>query len=339
MKIGIVVRVLGTQGGTERVAHGFSGWLSRGGHTVTVICHQVDDQPPGVAADVVPTRARGRLGRLLAQQVLVRRGRALDLDRLCSFIRVPGADLWRAGGGCHAVWRQGRRWSAADALEEQLDRRAALGSGVVVANSRMAAEELVKHYGLAAARIRVVHNGVDLDRFKPAQSRDQSRVVFLGSGFSRKGLETAIQVVERLPGLRLEVIGGDPRAGRWSRRAERGPAAERIHFHGRCADPERLLAGAGAMILPTRYDPFSTAVLEALAVGVPAVTSGRHGASEVLPAAWLRVEDPTDVGGFAVALERALQDRTLAVRSRLAAEAHPAEASFAALLSILQEPV
>ena len=83
-------------------------------------------------------------------------------------------------------------------------------------------------------------------------------------------------------------------------------------------------------MLPTRYDPSANATLEALACGVPVVTSARDGASEILPdPAWC-VSDPRDAAGFADALARILLQRGAREAARSAAARWPAEEAFAA---------
>jgi glycosyltransferase involved in cell wall biosynthesis len=91
--------------------------------------------------------------------------------------------------------------------------------------------------------------------------------------------------------------------------------------------------------LPTRYDPAANSTMEALASGVPPVTSGRDGNAEVVPDPALVVADPLDVAGFAAALERAWSTPSLRERCRHAAEAWPVSRNGKALESIYRELV
>ena len=91
------------------------------------------------------------------------------------------------------------------------------------------------------------------------------------------------------------------------------------------------------MILPTRYDPFANASLEAMACGVPVITSRANGAAEVLPEPWMSVADPSDVDGFAAALERTLQTKELGARCRAVAETLPAEGAFQKMEGCMRE--
>ena len=98
----------------------------------------------------------------------------------------------------------------------------------------------------------------------------------------------------------------------------------RLVVHGPEPQPEVWLPGADATLLPTLYDAAANTTLEALAAGVPAVTSGRDGNSEVVPDPGLVVDDPGDVAGFARALRWAWEEgQELSRRCRLASEDWP----------------
>lgn len=336
MRLALIVRTLGTHGGTERFVHGLCAWLRDAGHAVDVWCARVEIPVPGVQVRPLPIRARGRAWKLWAFHRAALAVPREPYDRVISFIRGGAADIYRAGGGCHAAFRaRTGRGSLADRLEEHIDRAVVRDSGLVVVNSRMAGEELARHYGLSDARTRLIYNGVDLERFSPGTGGEA--VGFLGTGYRRKNLETALRAVALLDGVRLVVMGRDPSPGRYVRLAERLGIAERVDFRGAVSAPEDVLPGLGALVLPTRYDPFANACLEAMACGVPVVTSRANGAAEVLPEPWLAVEDATDHEGVAAALERALQDRGLPARCRAAAEQLPAAGTYRKLNAVIEE--
>jgi UDP-glucose:(heptosyl)LPS alpha-1,3-glucosyltransferase len=112
-------------------------------------------------------------------------------------------------------------------------------------------------------------------------------VAFLsvGSGYARKGVATTIRALARLPRTaRLVVVGKDKAPARYRRLAQRAGVADRVVFAGPRMDPRPFLGAADAFVLPTLYDPLSNAVLEALACGLPVVTSTRCGAGELVVA-------------------------------------------------------
>ncbi|MFT5683141.1 MAG: UDP-glucose:(heptosyl)LPS alpha-1,3-glucosyltransferase [Myxococcota bacterium] len=342
MKLALIVRTLGRDGGTERFVHGLASYLLTAGHTVDVWCAAVAQPIEGVTVRPLRLLGRGRTLKMLSLSRSAATVPAGDYDLVCGFIRGGSPGLYRAGGGCHAAWlaASGRR-RLADRIEERLDRATVEAAEITIVNSKMAGGDLTEHYGLSSDRIRLIYNGVDLERFVPIPDArhpsGQRAVAFFGSGFTRKGLPVAIRAVAKLNGVRLTVIGGDSRPGRFKALAAELGIADRVDFLGRQPAPESLLPGHDAMILPTRYDPFANATLEALACGVPAITSGSNGAAEVLPEPWMRVADPGDVDGFAAALERTLQTEGLGAQCRAVAETLPAEGAFQQLEGCIRE--
>lgn len=99
-------------------------------------------------------------------------------------------------------------------------------------------------------------------------------ILFVGSGFERKGLRFAIDAVRSLgPNFRLLV------AGRGRAQLASGSSVQRL---GPVHDLPTLYAAADIFLLPTLYDPFSNACLEALAVGLPVITTRANGFSEII---------------------------------------------------------
>jgi UDP-glucose:(heptosyl)LPS alpha-1,3-glucosyltransferase len=182
----------------------------------------------------------------------------------------------------------------------------------------MGADDVVAQYGKPMSQVRVIRNGVDSERFRPDEHRRErareawnvpegGRVaLFLGNGFVRKGLRTAANAFMRVasPSDRFVVIGGDSHEAR-----ERAHLLEilggRLVFQGPAALPERWLPGADATVLPTAYDAAANTTLEAMACGVPPVTTARDGNAERVPDPRLVVRAAADVDAVASALHHA----------------------------------
>lgn len=344
MRVGLVVRALSTHGGTERFTRGFAETLAAAGHTVTVHCRTVDAPLDGVTVKALSgPRGRGRAMKAALLERAVARVPRGQGDVLVGFLRAPGFDVLRAGGGCHAAALAGRRLiGPVERAELARDRRAVAGAGAVVVNSEMARRDLVEHYGTDPSRVTVVRNGVDLRRFRPNGSATgplEGAIAFVGHGWARKGLDTALAALARLPGQRLVVVGRERHAGRFRRRARQLGVADRVSWLGGIDHLERALPAARALVLPTRYDPSANVCLEAQACGVPVVTSGRDGAGEVLPEPWQVVGRPDDAAGFAAALDRVLQTPSLRAASRAAAEAWPARRAHVDLARLAGIPL
>lgn len=233
----------------------------------------------------------------------------LHCDVLYSLERVWSCDIYRAGDGVHRAWLARRRKfevplkqfvRAASRkhrdllqLEESLfEKRKA---GRVIAASQMVVNEIVDHYGYPMERIDLVRNGVPLNRFQfePAlreKSRsklklqhDQIVLFFAGSGWERKGLLFAIEAMAlcKNPKMRLLVAGrGDTTPYKTTRL--RFWREDPVQFLGEVADLVPVYAAADIFILPTIYDPFSNACLEALATGLPVITTRSNGFSEII---------------------------------------------------------
>jgi UDP-glucose:(heptosyl)LPS alpha-1,3-glucosyltransferase len=231
----------------------------------------------------------------------------IGCDVLMSLERVWRCDVYRAGDGVHQAWLNRRRKFEMPLqrfvrginrkhrdilqLEESLFGKG--GAGRVIANSQMVKNEIVDLYRYPGDKIDIVRNGVPLDRFRfdPAlreRSRndlklkpDEIALLFAGSGWERKGLRFAIEAVElyRDRKLRLLVAG---RGNESDYKPKRFFTEEPVRFLGELADLRSIYAAADIFILPSIYDPFSNACLEALACGLPVITTRDNGFSEII---------------------------------------------------------
>lgn len=215
----------------------------------------------------------------------------------------------------------------------------------LITNSHRGKREIVQHYGFPAERIHPVHNGVDLDRFRPTRRpRLDNEVVllFVGLGFARKGLAYAIRALAGLPAhVTLRVVGkGNARPYR--RLAVELGVAGRVQFLGPQRDMPAVYANADILVHPALYEAFANVCLEALACGLPVVTSRINGASEVLTEGvdGAIVEEPWDISALATAIRTFLDpaDRaTAAEAARRTAEAHPFARNVAETIAVLEK--
>jgi len=320
-------------GGVEGVAWALAAELGRRGVELTVLCRSsAPDAPAGVSVARLGGPAFWQPLRVLAFSHRVGRAAAEGaFDVVQTFSRTRHQDVYRAGGGSHAHYMESvyarpalRRWlsprhRALLWLEESAFRDP---RQVILCNSRLVADELAGRYRIGPERLRVIYNGVDLERFHPRERAGTGAALrrelapagpvalFVGSGFERKGLTDAIQgLADAKVDATLRVAGaGDPASYR--RQAERLGVGARVHFLGVRLDVARLYAAADLFVLPTRYDPFANACLEALAAGVPVATTRANGAAELIV--------PGE-NGFLCERDFAPAFRALAARDALAA--------------------
>jgi UDP-glucose:(heptosyl)LPS alpha-1,3-glucosyltransferase len=147
-------------------------------------------------------------------------------------------------------------------------------------------------YGVPSELIDVIPPPVDVASFASAQNGDVRRslgipagdplLLFLGHDFRRKGLAIAVEALAGLgPDAHLVVVGGGDPAP-YETAAEQAGAARRLHFVGATEAPERFYAEADVFVLPTARERWGTPLIEAMASGVPVVTTEAAGASVVV---------------------------------------------------------
>jgi len=306
LQIGFVRRGYSPSGGAEnylkRLARGLVGL----GHEAQLFA--TDEWP-------VEEWPLGKINRIESRSVigfandLEKARQKISCDALMSLERVWHCDVYRAGDGVHRAWLAyrskfemplqrfsrvlNRKHREILQLEEALFAKA--GTGRVIANSEMVKREIVDFYNCPPEKIDVVRTGIPLDQFHfDSDNREKSRaalnlqpdeiaLLFAGSGWERKGLRFAIEAIElcRNPKMILLVAGrGDERLYKTKRL--RFLREEPVRFLGEIVDLRPIYAAADIFILPSIYDPFSNACLEALACGLPVITTKSNGFSEVI---------------------------------------------------------
>lgn len=157
----------------------------------------------------------------------------------------------------------------------------------IVALTDTEAALLRSTYGKVRAPIHVIPNGVDIDRFRPAEPAERAGsrselgidelrtvAVFIGHEFERKGLPIAMDALATTPDVVLLVVGGTSamirKAGAHARQAG---VADRVVFAGERTDPLPLLWAADLLVLPSAYEANALVVLEAFACGLPVVST------------------------------------------------------------------
>ncbi|HYR01505.1 MAG TPA: glycosyltransferase family 4 protein, partial [Casimicrobiaceae bacterium] len=206
--------------------------------------------------------------------------------------------------------------------------------------SQMVREDVRRHFAVPDAKLHVIYNAVDPREFGPGvrQHRAAMRqrlglapdhVAFLlvGSDYARKGVPAALRALARLsPRAQLVVVGREKDPARYETLARREGVRSRVVFAGPQQDPRPYLGAADAFVLPTLYDPLGNAVLEALACGLPVVTSRRCGAGELVAAHGAgALCDAADAAALAAEMERLLDP---ALRARMGPRATAAVAAL-----------
>jgi UDP-glucose:(heptosyl)LPS alpha-1,3-glucosyltransferase len=341
VKVLVIARAFAFHGGVERATEGLLPALRAAGHEVHLLTPGRAPAAPGITVHRLPLPRLPAAARALALPLLARAiVRRSTWDIVQSHERTLCQDVYRAGEGSHrayldSVGERGR--SLHHRVVLALERRVFAASPQVAAIARRGADEIARLHAVPADRLSVVYNGVDLVRFHPdnrrrhrAAAREAAGVpegawcaLFVGSGFARKGLAVALEALARLDdrASRLLVVGrGD--TGRYRALAAARGVAERVAWLGARPDVQRWYAAADALVLPTLYEPFGNVHLEALASGLPVVTSTHAGGAEVVPPAAGTAVDPHHPDSVAAALHalRGSDPGRLATAARAAAE-------------------
>ncbi len=308
MRLAIIRRRMASAGGAESFIANASREFAGAGIAVTLVSEGTDGvaEMPGDDWLRVPSARGSRTRRYRAFQDNVRTLLGENrFDVVQAHERIIGADIFRAGDGVHAAWVDRLKRSRSllrrplvdlDHYHRLLIRTeramAANSDTIFVANSRLVMDELAHWLDVPAPRLRLIENGVDLERFRPASAEERRAaqealgvgargpvVAFVGSGFERKGAFELVRAMAT-PDLREAeclVVGRDKRLADLQRLAERLGVAPRVKLLGALGDVRTALHAADLFVLPTLYDPMPNAALEAIACGLPVVTTADAG--------------------------------------------------------------
>jgi UDP-glucose:(heptosyl)LPS alpha-1,3-glucosyltransferase len=298
-------------------------------------------------------------------------------DVTVGFDKTWGQDVLYPQGGLHAASRfhnllkfrspvarfaaaAGKLFDPAAHSFARLERRQYLGPDkpVIVVNSRMVQRHFEQFYGIGQESVRVVPSAIDPLRFT-AEDRPRRRQaerdrwgvdpdepvgLMVAMNYRLKGLAPLVRAAAAMPRehrFRLAVVG-HPNFARYERLVRRLGVADRFRFLGFRADPRDAYFAADFLVHPTFYDPCSLVVLEALACGLPVVTTRYNGASELLtvPDNGLVIDDPHDASALGGTIARMLNPgyrRAASQAAREAAGRWTFEHHYRALLSVFAE--
>lgn len=310
MKLAIIRRQYTPTGGAELYLERLLNALADGGHEIHLFCESWKGSREGI--DIHPLNAGGSRATRVPRFAEAVQGALAQFTCDCVFSleRTFVQDVYRAGDGLHKVWLRQRRkyapwWRRAfvglggfhrEMLNLELRMLTPERTGCIIVNSDMVRREIVKEYGYPEDRIHLVRNGIDVGRFQGGDragtrlrygvKEEEWLILFVGSGLERKGFSHLLKPLRRLnlwlargsvpvpyKRARLLVVGKD-----------RPPEADggEIIFAGPMRDVQNAYAAADIFTLLPIYEPSSNVVSEALACGLPVLTSGCNGAGELI---------------------------------------------------------
>lgn len=304
LKIAVLVKRFISSGGAERYALEVSRRLLKKGHQITLYARQVEPgQETGVKWIRVPDRLKFSSA-LSSVSFAVSTARLLgqeSYDVIHSHERAFAQDVltvhtfsFRGNVEKYSLLKRIDRvyLSPRSALYLWLEGKQMRTSNLV-AVSDVILEDTRRNYP-GTEKVSVITPGVDTDWFHPlyvSQKREEERarqeipvnetvILFVGSEFKRKGLDTLIPLIS--PGSRLVVVGKGERLGYYESLARRSGTLERVHFKGHSDDIRHYYAVSDVVVLPSRSDAFGMSVLEGMACGLPTVTSANTGVASLI---------------------------------------------------------
>ena len=330
MKIALIRKKYSDFGGAELYIKRLAEGLAGSGHEVHFFASSWKIKPDerGIIFHKVPSLSFSSLFSLLSFLFFLKiRLKEEKFDIIHSFERTLSQHIYRAGDGCHKEWLFQRarhrgflkkmmmRFSPLHICLLSIEKRMFEKGNYqyIIANSRMVKENIMRHYGVPEEKIKIIYNSIDLERFS-SEHKEEMRIKtrkeyridsrdtlisFVGSGFERKGLGFAIRTVKALQDKRYKlIVAGKGKIGKYEKLAQKLSVREQIIFTGPLLDTSPVYAASDVFLLPTLYDPFSNACLEAVSFCVPVITTRMNGAAETVVEGQngFVIEDPKDAG-------------------------------------------
>ncbi len=338
--------VLPTRGGCEMYIAGLARRLARDGHRVHLYACRWDASalPAALTYHRVnlpryPRFLRPWFFSLACHRMLAGAGHAVAVG----FDKIFGVDVLYPQGGLYAKTAEHnllkypgrlsralvRAVKAVDPAHHSfmmLERRQYGGPDrpLVVAISDMVRGHIRERFGLGPEQLRLVRVATDPSRFdetdRPRRrlewrthwgiGPERTVALFAGMNYRLKGLEPLLYAVGKVPpeASFTLLVAGNKHAANYERMARRLGVAERVCFVGYCADMRNCYFASDFFVHPTFYDPCSHVVLEAMACGLPVITTRYNGAAELMhpPREGFVIDDPHDVSHLAWCLTQLL---------------------------------
>ena len=339
------------RGGAERYTLDLAAALARAGHDVTLLASTFSPIPGGGRSASLQASGGTRVSRYL---------RFLDsldthlsshrYDIVHAMLPVRQCDIYHPHAGIAVqsiaagshLSRLGNRFNARRRRFAAVERALLDQSSppIVLCLSDYIRQSLLRSYPLPAAKAATLFNAVDLQRFDGTSRTGGGGALMIAQDFERKGLKETIRALANTPNCLLVVVGRD-NARRYKKLAASIGVGDRVQFAGATSDPRPFYRAADFFVLPTKHDPCSLVVLEALAMGVPVISTRFNGACEIMADGvhGYVLDDPMDIDALTTAMKNLNEPSTRAAMSNACLELRPAlsyERHLQTLLEIYQ---
>lgn len=229
-----------------------------------------------------------------------------------SLERVLHCDVYRAGDGIHKEWLEiktkNNAWlkiksyfNPINYIYTFIESKLFFNAKIIIANSKMIQSSLVENFKVPPQKICVVYNGISLPAtFDKVSSKnnlykdfpflkDKILLLFVGSGYARKGLKEALLMLADIPhkNWHFLIIGKEKYQKRYEQIAKQLNLLENTLFLGAQTEISRFYAASDIFLFPTFYEPCSNATLEAASFENAILTTKQNGAGELFNPAFL----------------------------------------------------
>jgi len=319
MKIALnIYKYLPTKGGGEGYLANFANHLAERGHEVHIFASEWENNNNHIYTHTIPVIRYPKFFKDVSFVInSLRRMSNYDFDIVHVVGRALGMNVFNPHCGVEKAWlkqdilsascpfyRFLRRITRFFSLRQNfilwLDRRQYTGKGVfrIIAISDMIKNDIIKYHNIDPQKIKVVYNGVDLQRFTPDNKNryrkaireklslgEEFVILYVSNNFRLKGLFTLIKSLGELKKSHKDfkaLIIGRGRDASYRKLAGRLNCLGNLIFLGHVNEIEKYYAASDIYVHPTFYDSCSLVVTEALASGLPVITTRCDGASGVI---------------------------------------------------------
>ncbi|MFN0157688.1 MAG: glycosyltransferase family 4 protein [Bacteroidota bacterium] len=343
MRIALITDAINDNSGLGRIAAALASEYAKVGHEVHTIAQHNNITLQGVRQHSVPglplSAALNKLilrhsGTTVLQKLSCDIVHSFGVGRHANVVSAQSCHL--AGMRIRAELRhrhrlfEERNWGLFDHVVLQDEKHLLTSSETqrIVAVSHLVRNQLREFYNVPAEKIVVIPNGIHVQRYALAHQDDTQQkmrktlglpdnrfvLLFVGNEFDRKGLRVIIESLGRLndPSLTLLVAGkADPAP--YQALARQLNVTAQVKYVGTINPPEQLFFAADAFVFPTLYEPFGMVVIEAMAAGLPVITSRHCGSVEGMEdeKQLLLLSDPESVDELCEKIRRLNNDETL----------------------------
>jgi len=215
-----------------------------------------------------------------------------------SLERIVCPDVYRAGDGVHKVFLTVESKSKLNPLHPiylYLEKRCFNNAKRIIANSHMIKDEIINTYSINPNKIDVVYNGIEPKKVDYKHSfnklskefgldKDVPILLYVGSGFKRKGVEEFLEIIAKLKVQNVQafVIGKEKNLEYYKQLSKDLKIDKKVIFTGPRQDVDDFYAISDVFLFPTRYEPFSNVILEAMSSKNAVFTTKQNGAHEIL---------------------------------------------------------